>query len=278
VTEAVTVGGPQETAGHSPTPAGDDGAPVRLEGVSQWFGNDPNPLVLDDITLDIEAGEFVSIVGPSGCGKSTLLGLVAGFDTPRQGRVLIDGSPVKGPAPDRGMVFQQPRLFSWMRVLDNVSFGPRVQGMSAQQANDIAVRTLELVGLSGEQRKWPHELSGGMQQRVAIARALAAGPDVLLMDEPFAALDALTRERLQDEVLDIWRRRGITVLFVTHSVDEAAYLSTRIIALDRNPGRVCFDEKAGLGAVPDRAGLRSTPAFLSIRDRLHDVVVRAAGG
>jgi taurine transport system ATP-binding protein len=278
VTEAVTVVGPQETAGQPPSPAGDDGASVRLEHVSQWFGNDPDPLVLADIDLDIEAGEFISIVGPSGCGKSTLLGLVAGFDSPREGRVLVDGRPVKGPAPERGMVFQQPRLFSWMRVLDNVSFGPRVQGMTAQQANDVAARTLDLVGLAGEERKWPHELSGGMQQRVAIARALAAGPDVLLMDEPFAALDALTRERLQDEVLDIWRRRGITVLFVTHSVDEAAYLSTRIIALDRNPGRVCFDEKAGLGAVTDRAGLRSTPEFLSIRDRLHEVVVRAAGG
>lgn len=255
-----------------------EGVPVTLSAVSHWFGSSPDPIVLEDIDIDIEAGEFVSIVGPSGCGKSTLLGLVAGFDTPREGDVLVDGKPVTGPAPDRGMVFQQPRLFSWMRVRDNVAFGPRVQGASSAQANDVAASTLDLVGLADAQAKWPHELSGGMQQRVAIARALAAGPEVLLMDEPFAALDALTRERLQDEVLDIWRRRGITVLFVTHSVDEAAYLSTRIIALDRNPGRVCFDEHAGLGAVADRSGLRSTPEFLDIRDRLHAVVVRAAGG
>jgi len=278
VTESTVLGGPQETADHPAAHTSRDGASVRLEGISQWFGNDPDPLVLSGIDLDIQAGEFVSIVGPSGCGKSTLLNLVAGFAHPREGRVLVDGIPVTRPAPDRGMVFQQPRLFSWMRVLDNVAFGPRVQGVPPRQAHDIASHTLDLVGLAGDQSKWPHELSGGMQQRVAIARALAAGPDVLLMDEPFAALDALTRERLQDEVLDIWRRRGITVLFVTHSVDEAAYLSTRIIALDRNPGRVCFDERAGLGAVPSREGLRSTPEFLSIRDRLHGVVVRAAGG
>lgn len=274
MTQDLTASAPGTPPGHSRS----EGMSLRLDGVSHWFGNNPHPLVLDNITLDIDAGEFVSIVGPSGCGKSTLLGLVAGFQQPRAGRVDADGSPVTGPGPDRGMVFQQPRLFSWMRVKDNVAFGPRVQGLGAARSGQMADDALDLVGLTQSRRKWPHELSGGMQQRVAIARALAAGPRILLMDEPFAALDALTRERLQDEVLDIWRRRGITVLFITHSVDEAAYLSTRIIALDRDPGRVCFDEAAGLGAAPDRRGIRSSPAFLDIRDRLHEVVVRAAGG
>ena len=274
MTQDVTGSAPGKSPGHSPS----EGMSLRLEGVTHWFGNRPDPLVLKGIDLDIDAGEFVSIVGPSGCGKSTLLSFIAGFQKPASGSVRADDRLVDGPGPDRGMVFQQPRLFSWMTVQGNVAFGPRVQGLGSKAATQAAHSTIELVGLSQAKNKWPHELSGGMQQRVAIARALAAGPRVLLMDEPFAALDALTRERLQDEVLDIWRRRGITVLFVTHSVDEAAYLSTRIIAMDRDPGRVCFDERAGLGAQTDRTGIRSTPAFLDIRDRLHDVVVKAAGG
>ena len=252
------------------------GAGIRIDDVSHWFGDDPEPAVLQDIDVDLAAGEFLTIVGPSGCGKSTLLNLVAGFALPKCGEIRVDGEPVQAPSADRGMVFQQARLFSWMRVFENVTFGPRVNGLGKRESDRVANEALALVGLSGSKEKWPHELSGGMQQRVAIARALAARPRILLMDEPFAALDALTRERLQDETLDIWKRTGMTVIFVTHSVDEAAYLSTRIIALDRNPGRVAVNEQAGFGAVRDRSGLRSSPQFLALRDQLHEVVVKSA--
>ena len=217
------------------------------------------------------------MVGPSGCGKSTLLNLIAGFEEPSTGEILIDGRPVAGPGVDRGFVFQQPRLLPWLTVRNNVELGPRFSGMAAAERRALAQEMLELVGLDGEGDRPPYELSGGMQQRASIARALAARPRILLLDEPFAALDALTRETLEDELRRIWHATGTTMVLITHSVDEAAYVGTRIVALSRGPGRVVFDEP-GLGGASDRVGMRSRPEFLALRDRVHAVVVQSAQG
>jgi ABC-type nitrate/sulfonate/bicarbonate transport system ATPase subunit len=176
-------------------------------------------------------------VGPSGCGKSTLLNLVAGFERPTSGRIVLDGRPVEGPGPERGVVFQQGALFSWMSVLENVAFGPRALGAPGARARETAMRYLELVGLSDFARKYPYQLSGGMQQRVGIARALANEPELLLMDEPFAALDQQTRELLQEEIKGIWRKTGKTVLWITHSIEEALFLATHVVVMTARPGR-----------------------------------------
>ncbi|GAA4056688.1 ABC transporter ATP-binding protein [Nonomuraea soli] len=218
---------------------------VALKGVTLTYGRKVH--ALDGIDLAIEPGEFVAIVGPSGCGKSTLLRLVAGFARPTGGEVRVGGEPVAGPGPDRGMVFQQPRLFPWLSVRRNVAFGIRRHpGRDARVAE-----LLDLVGLADAARLRPYELSGGMQQRAAIARALAPDPGILLMDEPFAALDALTRERLQEELRRIWQQTGKTVLFVTHSVDEAVFLGTRVLVMSKRPGRIVLD-------LPHQPDLRET--------------------
>ncbi|MBL7629591.1 ABC transporter ATP-binding protein [Frankia sp. CN6] len=268
----------------APAPAGPSGearrgAAVSVTGVSQWFGRrGARRHALDDVSLEIEAGEFVCLIGPSGCGKSTLLNLVAGFVAPTTGTVATDGAPVTGPGADRGVVFQQPRLFPWLSVRSNVALGPRLAGMRRADRRRIADEALALVGLSDVADRPPYELSGGMQQRAAIARALGGRPRVLLMDEPFAALDALTRERLQDEILRVWAATGTTVVFVTHSVEEAVYLGTRVVAFSARPGRVIFDELGGFGARTDREDLRSEPDFVTFRDRVHRVIRTAAGG
>jgi NitT/TauT family transport system ATP-binding protein len=210
-----------------------------VEGVSKRFGAGPYAVqALEAIDIAIAAGEFLGIVGPSGCGKSTLLNIVAGFETPTSGRVTLDGGAITGPGPERGVVFQQGALFTWMTVEENVAFGPRARGRSAGEARDIARKYVELVGLAGFSRRYPYELSGGMQQRVGIARALANEPGVLLMDEPFAALDQQTRELLQEEIRTIWRRTGKTVLWITHSIDEALFLATHVAVMTARPGRI----------------------------------------
>ena len=183
-------------------------------------------------------GEFVSILGPSGCGKSTLLYIVGGFVQPTQGTVAVDGKPVTGPGPDRGPVFQEFALFPWKTVLGNVMYGPLERGMAKSKAEEKARMLIALVHLTGYENFYPKELSGGMKQRVAIARTLAYGPSILLMDEPFGALDAHTRTGLQRELLEIWERDRKTVLFVTHSVEEAVFLSDRVVVLTRSPGRI----------------------------------------
>jgi len=216
----------------------------------------------------------VTIVGPSGCGKSTLLGLVAGFLTPSTGTVSVDEVPVAGPGSDRGVVFQQPRLFPWLSVRRNVEFGPRMAGVGTAERRRLAEEALALVGLSDVADRAPYELSGGMQQRAAIARALGGRPRVLLMDEPFAALDALTRERLQDELRRLWATTGMTVLFVTHSVEEAVYLGTRTLALSARPGRVVHAVTYSRSPAPAE---RDSPELVSRREVLRDVVRRAAG-
>jgi ABC-type nitrate/sulfonate/bicarbonate transport system ATPase subunit len=210
-----------------------------VAGVSKRFGEGPDAVqALEPIELAVAGGEFLCIVGPSGCGKSTLLNIVAGFEQPTTGAVTLDGRAIHAPGPERGVVFQQGALFTWMTVADNVAFGPRALGKSTSEARAIAMRYLDLVGLSGFAHRYPYELSGGMQQRVGIARALANEPEVLLMDEPFAALDQQTRELLQEEIKAIWRRTGKTILWITHSIDEALVLATHVVVMTARPGRI----------------------------------------
>jgi len=227
-------------------------AKARFVEVTKRFGNGVDAVqALEAISLDIAENAFMCLVGPSGCGKSTLLNILAGFETPTSGETLMDGMAVRGPDPRRGVVFQQGALFTWMNVRDNVAFGPLATGKSAAQAGEIADRYLDMVGLSGFARRYPYELSGGMQQRVGIARALANDPEILLMDEPFAALDAQTRELLQEEIKTIWQSTRKTVLWITHSIEEALFLATDIVVMSARPGRI----KA-----------RLTPAFAMSKD------------
>ena len=184
-----------------------------------------------DVSLAVRAGEFVSIVGPSGCGKTTILNMVAGFLPASGGEILVDGKPVSGPGADRGVVFQSFALFPWKTVLDNVAFGPKMRGIGKRERERIAREFLELAGLADAADRYPNELSGGMQQRVGVVRALANHPDVLLMDEPFASVDAQTRMTLQEELTRIWQERRTTVLFITHDVAEAVFLANRVIVL-----------------------------------------------
>ena len=211
---------------------------------------------IDDASFTVADGEFVSIIGPSGCGKTTLLRIVAGLETQTSGDVLVNGEPVQGPSPKRGMVFQEYSLFPWKSVIDNVAFGLRMQGIGKQEAREKAREYLDLVGLSEFAASYPNALSGGMKQRVAIARALANDPDVLLMDEPFGALDAQTRNTLQNELLRICKEEKLTVIFVTHSVDEAVYLSDKIIILSARPATVAKEIPIDLPKPRDRT--RST--------------------
>jgi len=191
---------------------------------------------LENINLEVKPSEFLCIVGPSGCGKTTLLRMIAGLDYPTSGEIILDGTPVQGPSPDRGMVFQEFSLFPWRTVLKNVEFGLRIQGK--RDIKRTAERYIELVGLKGFEHSFPFQLSGGMKQRVAIARALATEPAILLMDEPFGSVDAQTRNVLQEELLEIWKRTKKTILFVTHSVDEAVYLADRVVVMSLRPGRI----------------------------------------
>jgi len=215
-------------------------AMIEIDHVSQVFRTSgrQDHLALSDISLTIEDGAFVSILGPSGCGKSTLLYIVGGFVSPTAGVAKVRGKAVTGPGPDRGPVFQEFALFPWKSVLGNVMYGPRQQGVKSAEAEAQSRALIEMVGLKGFEHFYPKELSGGMKQRVALARTLAYHPAVLLMDEPFGALDAHTRRRLQDDLLGIWERDRKTVLFVTHSVDEAVFLSDKVVVMTRSPGRI----------------------------------------
>src|ERR1700752_2966485 len=213
---------------------------ILIERLSKRFepARGTTHLALSDISLDVAAGEFVSILGPSGCGKSTLLYIVGGFVQPTRGRAKMKGRAITGPGPDRGPVFQEFALFPWKTVLGNVMYGPRQQGVKHADAEAQSKALLEMVGLKGFENFYPKELSGGMKQRVALARTLAYHPEVLLMDEPFGALDAHTRTRLQNDLLNIWERDRKTVLFVTHSVEEAVFLSDKVVMMSRSPGRI----------------------------------------
>ncbi|HMN70489.1 MAG TPA: ABC transporter ATP-binding protein [Rhodoblastus sp.] len=221
-------------------------AAIELRNVVKVF-SDPKRgrelLTLDNINLDIEANEFVCLLGPSGCGKSTLLNIIAGFEQPTSGEARVGGRVIDRPGSDRGVVFQQPTLMPWLTVIDNVAFHLRLKGVAKSERHARAKEYIDLVGLSGFENHHPSELSGGMNQRVGIARALLMQPRVILMDEPFAALDAQTKLEMQEELVAIWQRYSCTIVFVTHSVDEALVLGNKIVVMTRRPGRIreCVD-------------------------------------
>jgi NitT/TauT family transport system ATP-binding protein len=255
---------------------------IRFESVTRTFPvrGDRGAVftALQDVDLDVRAGEFLCLVGPSGCGKSTLLDLLGGLTAPTSGRVLVDGRPVEGPGPDRGIVFQQYALLPWRTARGNVEFGLEATGVPRRERAGRAREYLDLVGLTGFESRYPHELSGGMKQRVALARSLAFDPDILLMDEPFGALDAQTRDLLQAELLRIWERTGKTVVFITHGIDEAVFLGQRVAVMTSRPGRI----KHVLDVRLDRhqtGDVRSTPEFVAYRHEvwtlLQDEVRRA---
>jgi NitT/TauT family transport system ATP-binding protein len=216
-------------------------ATVELRNVGKTFidrKRGRETVALADVSMTIDKSEFACILGPSGCGKSTILNLVAGFEQPNGGTVLIDGRRITAPDRSRGMVFQQPLLFPWLNVIDNITFGPRMAGAPAEQYAAQAARYVQLMGLTGFEKHYPYELSGGMQQRVALARAWISEPELFLMDEPFGALDAQTRLMMQELLLRVWERSRTTVMFVTHDIDEALFLADRIFIMTARPGRI----------------------------------------
>jgi NitT/TauT family transport system ATP-binding protein len=223
---------------------------------------------LEQINLDVRAGEFVAIVGPSGCGKSTLLDLLGGLTLPSSGRILIDGTRIHGPALNRGLVFQQYALFPWRTAIRNVEFGLEAKNVPKSERVERARHFLAMVGLAGFEDRYPHELSGGMKQRVAIARSLAYDPGVLLMDEPFAALDAQTRETLQMELLRIWEESGKTIVFITHGIDEAIYLGQRVAVMTSRPGRIKQVIDVPFAARTQQDDLRATSEFARLRHEI----------
>ncbi len=248
-------------------------AKVEIAGVSMAYENRRGrTLAVDDVSLAVRTGEVVALVGPSGCGKSTLLHVVGGFVPATAGTVSVDGRPVTGPGPDRGVVFQEFALFGWLTVLDNVAYGLRRAGLDRRAARERAREQLAQVGLAGAEGRYPKELSGGMKQRVAIARTLAVGPDVLLMDEPFGALDAQTRAVLQDELTGLLARTGGTVLFVTHSVEEAVLLADRIVVFSPRPARVLADLPVELPRPRDRSALVGDARAADLHARVWDLL------
>jgi len=226
---------------------------------------------LKDVSLDLKAGELLSVLGPSGCGKTTLLNIVAGFLAPTEGKMTLNGHDIKGPDAERGMVFQQGALFEWMSVRENVGFGPSMKGMPAKEKAEIVNHLLDVVGLQDFKEKAVYELSGGMQQRVALARCLANDPDVILMDEPLGALDALTREKMQSLVLKLWKETGKTIILITHSVEEALLLGERLIVMAPRPGRIHKEYRlpfAEMGVEADLREVKKHPDFAVKREEI----------
>jgi len=221
---------------------------------------------IEDLSFEVEAGEFLSVVGPSGCGKSTLLYLIAGFLEPTSGTVAVDGEPIDSPDTDRGVVFQDYALFPWRTVEGNVTYGLEEAGVPESEREAIAERYIEMMDLDGAEEKYPKELSGGMKQRVSLARTLAYDPAILLMDEPFGALDQPLRESLQDHLLDIWRDLEKTVVFITHDVEEAVYLSERILIMTRHPGRKKATTEVDLDRSKDREAIVTSDAFTETKN------------
>lgn len=242
---------------------------IIARGVNKIFGKEPATVTaLKDIDLEINAGEFVCLLGPSGCGKSTLLNAIAGFSLPTAGILEVSGKAVAAPGPDRGMVFQEYALFPWMTVERNIAFGLEIRGLPKQQITETVAQLLDLLGLKEFRQRFPKDLSGGMRQRVAIARVLALDPPIMLMDEPFGALDALTRRSLQDELLRIWQAVGKTIVFVTHSIEEAIYLGSRVVILTYRPGTIKKDIRIELPYPRDT----NSVAFNEIKRELAQIV------
>ena len=241
---------------------------LSVQKVSHQFARRQGPLrVLDEVSLDIYPGEFVVLLGPSGCGKTTLLNIAGGLEDPSAGQVLMDGQAVTGPGPDRSMVFQQYALFPWLTVEGNVEFGLRLKGLDRRERRRITEDVLTLVDLLPFRSSWPKELSGGMKQRAAIARAYALDPEVLLMDEPFGAVDALTRLQLQENLAATWLQRRRTVVFVTHDIDEAIWLGSRVVVFSGRPGRIVEDLTIDI-PVPRDPATRTSDKFTAYRQDL----------
>lgn len=246
---------------------------LAIESISMRFDLPGGGAVeaLKDVSLEIREGEIMSVLGPSGCGKTTLLNIVAGFLAPTSGKIKLNGHEVHGPDAERGMVFQQGALFEWMSVRDNVSFGPRMKGQSESQYGKEVDHLLSIVGLQDFKSKATYELSGGMQQRVALARCLANEPDVILMDEPLGALDALTREKMQSLVLKLWKETGKTIILITHSVEEALLLGERLLVMAPRPGRIHKEYHlpfAELGVSQDLREVKKHPEFVPRREEI----------
>ncbi|MDR1387350.1 MAG: ABC transporter ATP-binding protein [Propionibacteriaceae bacterium] len=237
---------------------------VEIKGVAKRFGSVE---ALARIDLDLQANEFVSLVGVSGCGKSTLLSIIAGLQRPSQGEVLIDGQPVVGPGRDRGVVFQSATLLPWLTAQGNVEFALRGEGLARAERRQVARRHLAQVGLAGFEEAWPAQLSGGMQQRVALARSLCYRPQILLMDEPFGALDALTRHDMQELLTEVWETHRLTVLFVTHDIEEAVFISDRVVIMSPRPGRIESARLVDL-ARPRQPEVQADPRFHELADDL----------
>ena len=251
-------------------------ASITLQNIIKEYGTGAKTVpVIHNLNAQINDGEFVVIVGPSGCGKTTLLNIVAGFLAPTEGQIVLNGSKVVGPSPERGMVFQQGALFEWMNVRDNVSFGPDMKGVSRAESKEKVDHLLDVVGLGDFREKAIYELSGGMQQRVALARCLANDPDVILMDEPLGALDALTREKMQSLVLDLWKETGKTIILITHSVEEALLLGERLLVMAPRPGRVHKEYHlpfADLGVGADLREVKKHQDYNSTREEILEMI------
>lgn len=249
---------------------------LKVSGVDMQYtrrSTGEQVLALEQVDITARGGEFVSIVGPSGCGKSTLLGIAAGLLKPTNGSVTVDGMLVTGPGPERAVVFQDASLFPWYTTLRNIAYGLQCRGMGRKEAEELARPFLSLVGLKGFENQYPYELSGGMQQRVNLARALAVDPSVLLMDEPFAALDPQTRELMQVELLEICEKAGKTVLFITHSTSEAIYLSDRVVVFSSRPGRIIEELTIDLPR-PRPLAIKRSPQFLQYEEAIWAVLER----
>ncbi|MFD7310763.1 ABC transporter ATP-binding protein [Promicromonospora sp. NPDC059942] len=260
------------------TPTLTDTAKISVRETRKTFAlQDEEFVALDGVDLDVADNEFVTVVGPSGCGKSTLMNIVAGLEAPTSGRVLVDGADVTGPGPERGVIFQQYALFPWLTVRKNVEFGLKVAGLPAAERRERAEHYVRLVGLEQFADALPKTLSGGMKQRCAIARAYAVNPSILLMDEPFGALDALTRVRLQEQLLDTWSTEKRTVLFITHDVDEAVFLAGRVVVMAARPGRIHEVIDVDL-PYPRTEEVRLSPQFAELRNRVWRAVYHQAPG
>ena len=248
---------------------------LEVRNLSKVFfeQNDPRKpglVALYDISLSVRKKEFVCLLGPSGCGKTTLIRIIAGLLPPDRGAVRVKGTPVTAPGRDRCMVFQHFGLLPWRTALANVEFGLEIEGVPRGERRDVARRYLELVGLKGFEHYYPHQISGGMQQRVGIARALSKEPDILLMDEPFGAVDAQTREQLQEELMRIWAKTDATVLFVTHSIDESIYLSDRVVVMGARPGRIHAEVTVDLPRPRWEGDVKAEPRFAQLRAQIRE--------